>query len=139
MKKKPTKRVSTSIPERFPNLQPMTKQRECVAAEMGMKWGFTFPYRVQSYLRDVIIFLWLRTIPVEAKKGWSVDQAESNPAGAMKEALGWATTKAIGLDSPAFFEGWRIFTATMKEIQAAKGDPIIPADTKRPDPDESEC
>ncbi len=118
-------------------LEPFTKQREVVACEMGLRFGFVSKYRSQYFLRDTIIVLWLRSIPVEIKKGWSVDRAESEPEAAMKAALEWATKKGIGVDSKPFSEGYAIFMATMKEIQEAKGEPIIPADAK-PDQDESE-
>lgn len=108
-------------------LEPMTKQREVVAAEMGMKWGFVVTYRPQFYLRDTIIVVWLRAIQVETStaSGWCVDRAEVEPDEAMKEAFKWATKMNIGINSLRFDEAWRIFVDTMRQIREAKGEPII--------------
>lgn len=135
--KKPTPKVSTSKPVTlFPDLFPLTKQREVTACEMGMRFGFVTRYKPQYFLRDTIIILWLRSIPVDGK-GWTVDRAESEPEAAMKEALQWAERKGIGIDTKPFAEAYLIFTATMQEVQQAKGEPVLPADTKK-DPDDSE-
>lgn len=109
-------------------LEPMTKQREVTAAEMGMNYGFVHVYRSQFYLRDTIIVTWLRTIPAETQKGniWSVDIAEQSPEHAMKEALKWAAKMGIGINSPRFAEAFNIFKETMRQIQEAKGEPVIP-------------
>lgn len=142
MKKTPNKPPVTG--KRFDNLQPLTKQREVVACDMGLRFGFTANYRAQYFLRDTIIVLWLRSIMVSETPGkknpnpWSVDRAEEDPKGAMREALKWAGTKGIGIDTPAFSEGYAIFMECMKEAQAAKGEPILPTDTNK-EQDEGEC
>lgn len=143
MKKKPRKPVITPRIDTFAGvkLEPMTKQREVVAAEMGMRWGFVGTYRPQYYLRDTIIVIWLRTIPVEIRplnlqygagevKGWCVDRAEVAPDEAMRAALVWAEKMKIGIRSPRFQEeAFPIFVHTMKQIEEAKGEPIVSGDT----------
>lgn len=119
-------------------LEQMTKQREVVAAEMGLRWGFVGTYRTQFYLRDSIIFTWLRTIPAEAKdkKPWSVDRAEMVPDEAMKAALEWAGKVGISINSARFKEAWAIFLDTTRQIREAKGEPISDDDSPPP-PDTS--
>ncbi len=134
---KPTKQPPDER-KSFGKLEPLTKQREVVACDMGLRFGFVTSYRPQYFLRDTIIVLWLLSIPVSAKKGWTVDQAEEDPKAAMREAMKWAETKGIGIDTPAFSEGYSIFMETMKEAQAARGEPILPADAKH-EQDEGEA
>lgn len=108
-------------------LEPMTKQREVVAAEMGMRWGFVGKYIPQYFLRDVIIATWLRTLPVEAKEKqpWSVDRAEVAPDEAMKTAMAWAEKMGIAIKSERFREAHAIFMETVRQIAAVKGEPVI--------------
>jgi hypothetical protein len=114
-------------------LEPMTPQREVVAAEMGMHWGFEENYRKQFYLRDTIIVLWLRSIPVEATKAqpWSVDRAELESESAMKEALSWAGRVGLRLNSKLWQPAWNIFLRTVLDIRNATGVPVIPDEDKK--------
>lgn len=115
-------------------LQPLTKQREVTACQMGLQFGFVARYKAQYFLRDTIIVLWLCSIPVAAEKGWTVDRAETDTEGAIREAYAWAAKVGIGIDTPAFSEGYKLFTEMMREVQAQRGEPIIPKNkTREPD------
>ena len=131
-KKKPSKRskLSTSITPRLfdeSKLHPYTVQRDVVATR---DMGFTFKYSNHrspgEALWDVIVFLWLRSIPND-----KVDEAERNPWKARKAAMAWAEARKIRTGSPALFEGHTIMVKTINEIAAARGTPVIPADAER--------
>jgi hypothetical protein len=115
-------------------LEPMTPQREVVAAEMGLRWGFVSPYVRQYLLRDSVIVVWLRSIPVEAvtnAQQWCVDRAEVEPYEAMREAMVWAGKKGIRINAAPFKEATAILVSTMTEIAKATGEP---ADAPEPEP-----
>lgn len=131
----PTKTFLASAGKKFAgqDLHPLTKQREIVACEMGLKFGFVARYRPQYFLRDTIITLWLCS--VDEKR---VDQAEYEPEAAMKDAHKWAEKMGIGIDTPRFAEGYALFTAMMKEVQESRGEPVIPDAARLEEADESE-
>lgn len=139
---KKTKKVSpTTRANEFAGvkLHPMTKQRELVACEMGLRYGFMGSHYVRQYfLRDVIIVTWLRSIPAESEKKWSVDRAETEPAEAMKEAMAWAKRVGIGINSAPFHAAFDMFIKEMEAIKNAKGEPIIMETEKRPPPGSGE-
>lgn len=121
-------------------LHPMTKQREVVAADMGLRYGFSVDYKPSYFLRDTIIVLWLCTIPAESEKsgGWSVDKCEMEPGLAVREALAWAARAGVGIKTDRFMEGYQIFRAIMQELQASAGVPVMPSGTE-PEPDVGEA
>lgn len=113
--------------------QPMTVQRQMLACEMGLRYGFVFPYAPSKYLlKDTIIWLWVASLPLPL-----VDRAETSIEWAGKQSREWAAKVGIGVGTPAFQEGWHLFIDQYNAIVDSKGHPVMPSGTT--EEDESEC
>lgn len=112
-------------------LFPFTPQRQAVAAEMGLQWGFTARYKPQSLFRDSIIVVWLCSVTAAR-----VDDAEGDAKAAMRDAYKWAEKQGIGLGTKAFESAHALFFEIVKEVRESRGEPIMPHDPGGDDPGE---
>lgn len=115
-------------------LAPWTPYRSIAAQNLGMlhphigKEGYDQFLRTGSYpgeLKDVIIAIWLCTLPEESEKDeWSVERADAMPLEAYKAAKLWAVAqKMYRAALPNFKTAKKTFIDIMNEVDEAMMEP----------------
>lgn len=134
-------------------LFPHSTQRRFAADRMGLTWG-SIPRddpllrsgRYSGALRDVVIVLWLGTIPRKAEltseqrsaNAWTVERADRMPDDAYAVAQEWAESVGItDTDTGQFRKAWDVF------VRIKMGESVssfrVTTDSVSPVPPESEA